>query len=54
MAAALTTLKQQPGGDIAVGASGTRVRFLLVPLTLLASRAHGNGVVALRYSGLGL
>jgi dihydrofolate reductase len=29
VAAALTTLKQQPGGDIAVGASGTLVRFLL-------------------------
>jgi dihydrofolate reductase len=82
--AALTTIKQQPGGNIAVGASGTLVRFLLqaglldeltlfvhpvvvgdgrhlfedgggqVPLTLLESRAHGNGVVALRYSGLGL
>jgi dihydrofolate reductase len=81
VAAALTTLKQQPGGDIAVGASGTLVRFLLqaglldelalfvhpvvvgagrhlfedgggqVPLTLLESRAHHNGVVALRYSG---
>ena len=81
---ALTTLKQQPGGDIAVGASGTLVRFLLqtelldelilfvhpvvvgagrhlfedgdgqVPLTLLESRAHHNGVVALRYSGRGL
>ena len=84
VAAALTTLKQQPGGDIAVGASGTLVRFLLqaglldelalfvhpvvvgagrhlfedgggqVPLTLLESRAHHNGVVALRYSGRGL
>jgi len=81
VAAALTTLNQQPGGDIAVGASGTPVRFLLqaglldertvfvhavvagagrhlfedgdgqVPLTLLESRAHHNGVVALRYSG---
>jgi dihydrofolate reductase len=29
VAAAITTLKQQPGGDIAVGASGTLVRFLL-------------------------
>jgi len=29
VAAALTALKQQPGGDIAVGASGTLVRFLL-------------------------
>ena len=80
VAAALITLKRQPGGDIAVGASGTLVRFLLkaglldeltllvhpvvagagrhlfedgggqVPLTLLECRAHGNGVVALRYS----
>ena len=77
-------IKQQPGGDIAVGASGTLVRFLLqaglldelalfvhpvvvgagrhlfedgdgqVPLALLESRAHHNGVVALRYSGRGL
>jgi dihydrofolate reductase len=84
VAAALTTLKQQRGGDIAVGASGTLVRFLLqaglldellllvhpvvvgagrhlfedgggqVPLTLLESRTHHNGVVALRYSGRGL
>jgi dihydrofolate reductase len=84
VAAALTTLKQQPGGAITVGASGTLVRFLLqaglldeltlfvhpvlagagrhlfedgggqVPLTLLESRTHGNGVVALRYSGQGL
>lgn len=84
VATALTTLKQQPGGDITVGASGTLVRFLLqaglldelylfvhpvvvgagrhlfedggsqVPLTLLESRAHRNGVVALRYSGRGL
>jgi dihydrofolate reductase len=84
VAAALTTLKQEPDGDIAVGASGTLVRFLLqaglldeltlfvhpvvvgagrhlfedaggqVPLRLLESRAHHNGVVALRYSGRGL
>lgn len=84
VAAALTALKQQPGGDIAVGASGALVTFLLqaglldelmlfvhpvvvgagrhlfedgggqVPLTLLESRAHHNGVVALRYSGRGL
>ena len=83
VAAALTALKQQPDGDIAVAASGTLVRFLLqtglldeltlfvhpvvvgagrhlfedgrgqVPLTLLESRAHGNGVVGLRYSGRG-
>jgi dihydrofolate reductase len=81
---ALTTPKQQAGGAITVGASGTLVRFLLqaglldeltsfvhpvlagagrhpfedrggqVPLTLLESRTHGNGVVALRYSGQGL
>jgi len=78
--AELTRLKQRPGKDIAVGASGTLVRFLLqaglldeltllvhpvvvgagrrlfegggdpVPLTLLDSRRHGNGVVALRYA----
>ena len=77
---ALTGLKQQPGRDIAVGASATLVRFLLserlldelrllvhpvvvgagdrlfqesgsrVPLTLLESRAHRNGVMALRYA----
>jgi dihydrofolate reductase len=77
--AALTELKQQPGPDIAVAASGTLVRFLLaerlldelqllvhpvvfgtgrhlfdadvqdVPLTLLESRPHRNGVVVLRY-----
>ena len=76
----LTRLKQQPGGHISVGASGTLVRFLLkaglldeltllvhpivvgtgrhlfeggdaqVPLTLRESRAHRNGVVALRYA----
>jgi hypothetical protein len=40
VAAALTTLKQQRGSQ--------------VPLALLESRAHGNGVVALRYSGRGL
>lgn len=80
IAAALTELKQQPGKDITVGASGTLVRFLLteglldelnllvhpvvtgagrrlfegggqyVPLTLLESRPHRNGVVALRYA----
>jgi dihydrofolate reductase len=79
VAAQLTSLKQQAGKDIAVGASGTLVRFLLqaglldeltllvhpvvvgagrrlfesggdpVPLTLLDSRRHRNGVVALRY-----
>ena len=77
---ALTELKQQPGQDIAVLASGTLVRFLLaehlldelrllvhpvvagtgqrlfgetsspVPLTLLQSRPHRNGVMALRYA----
>jgi dihydrofolate reductase len=81
--AALTGLKQQPGKDITVGASGTLVRFLLteglvdelrllvhpvlvgegrhlfeggsqhVPLTLLESRQHRNGVVALRYAPAG-
>jgi dihydrofolate reductase len=80
VAAALAELKQQPGKDITVGASGTLVRFLLnerlldelslfvhpvlagtgarlfagqggqVPLTLLESRPHRNGVVALRYA----
>jgi dihydrofolate reductase len=80
VAAALATLKQQPGKDITVGASGILIRFLLaerlldelrllvhpvvagtgtrlfdhdsghVPLTLLESRAHRNGVVALRYA----
>ena len=79
VAAEITRLKQEPGGDIAVGASGTLVRFLLqeglldelillvhpvvvgagrhllegdggqVPLELLESRQHRNGVVALRY-----
>jgi dihydrofolate reductase len=79
-AAALARLKQQSGGDITVGASGTLIRFLLaerlldelwllvhpvaagrgtrlfsgggeqVPLTLLESHAHHNGVVALRYA----
>jgi dihydrofolate reductase len=78
--AAVTELKQQPGQDIAVAASGTLVRFLLaeglldelqlivhpvitgtgrrlfgeggrnVPLTLLESRPHRNGVVVLRYA----
>jgi dihydrofolate reductase len=77
--AALARLKREPGGDIAVGASGTLVRFLLreqlldelcllvhpvvvgtgrrlfeesaeqVPLTLIESRPHRNGVVMLRY-----
>ena len=81
--AELTKLKQQPGKNINVGASGTLVRFLLeqglldelnllvhpvvvgtgkhlfeggkaqVPLTLLESRSHGNGVVALRYARVG-
>jgi dihydrofolate reductase len=80
VAATLTRLKQQPGKDITVGASGTLIRFLLaerlldelrllvhpvvagtgtrlfkddsehVPLTLVESRAHRNGVVALRYA----
>jgi dihydrofolate reductase len=80
VAAELTKLKQQPGANIAVGASGTLVRFLLheglldelsllvhpvvvgsgrhlfeeggaqVPLTLLESRPHRNGVLALRYA----
>jgi dihydrofolate reductase len=80
VAAELTKLKQQPGGNITVGASVTLVRFLLqeglldelrllvhpivagagrrlfagggdqVPLTLLASRPHRNGVVALHYA----
>ena len=80
VAEGLTSLKQQEGKDIAVGASGTLVRFLLrgglldelillvhpvvvgtgrrlfegggdpVPLTLLDSRRHRNGVVALRYA----
>jgi dihydrofolate reductase len=80
VAAELTRLKQQPGKDITVGASGTLIRFLLaerlldelrllvhpvvagtgtrlfkddsehVPLTLVESRAHRNGVVALRYA----
>lgn len=80
VAAGLSRLKDQPGKHIAVGASGTLVRFLLraglldelhllvhpvavgagrhlfegagapVPLTLLESRRHRNGVVALRYA----
>jgi dihydrofolate reductase len=80
VAAALARLKQQPGKDITVGASGILIRFLLaerlldelrllvhpvvagtgtrlfdhdsehVPLRLLESRAHRNGVVALRYA----
>ena len=79
-AAELGKLKQQPGQHIAVGASGTLIRFLLqeglldelqllvhpvvagtgkhlfeagasqVQLRLLESRAHRNGVVALRYA----
>ena len=83
VAAELTKLKQQPGQDISVAASGTLVRFLLqaglldelrllihpvlagagkrlfegagdkVPLTLLESRPHSNGVVALRYAPAG-
>ena len=78
--AELTKLKQQPGKNITVGASGTLVRFLLteglldelnllvhpvvagtgkhlfegggdqVPLTLLDSKPHSNGVVNLRYT----
>jgi dihydrofolate reductase len=78
--AALARLKQGAGSDIAVGASGTLVRFLLsqqlldelcllvhpvvigagvrlfgegtenVPLTLVESRSHRNGVVMLRYA----
>ena len=80
VATELTKLKQEPGGNISVGASGTLVRFLLaeglldelqllvhpvvagagthlfeggshhVPLSLLESRRHGNGMVALRYA----
>jgi dihydrofolate reductase len=79
VAAELARLKQRPGRDITVGASGTLVRFLLaqglldelqllvhpvvvgtgkrlfedggeVPLTLLESSPHRNGVVALRYA----
>jgi dihydrofolate reductase len=80
VSAALARLKEQPGGDISVGASGTLVRFLLrehlldelyllvhpvlagsgarlfdryregPPLTLAQCHAHGNGVVALRYT----
>jgi dihydrofolate reductase len=80
VAAEVAKLKRQPGGNIAVGASGTLVRFLLaeglldelqllvhplvagtgkhlfeggsqhVPLSLLETRRHGNGVVALRYA----
>jgi dihydrofolate reductase len=80
VASELTRLKQQPGNEIAVGASGTLVRFLLraglldelllfvhpvvagtgrrlfgegsgrLPLRLLDSRAHRNGVVALHYA----
>jgi len=40
--AELTKLKQQPGGDIAVGASGTLVRFLLTqgPLDELRLLVH--------------
>jgi dihydrofolate reductase len=79
----LARLKRQPGGDIAVGASGTLVRFLLleglldelnlllhplvagtgkhlfqggasqVPLKLLHSRPHRNGVLALSYARAG-
>ena len=80
VAAELARVKQRPGGNISVGASGTLVRFLLaehlldelrllvhpvvagtgkrlfaeagsrVPLTLLESRPHRNGVIALRYA----
>jgi dihydrofolate reductase len=78
--AELRRLKQQPGKNISVGASGTLVRFLLteglldelrllvhpvvvgtgahlfeggttqLALTLLESRPHSNGIVALRYA----
>jgi dihydrofolate reductase len=80
VAASLAWLKREPGGDIAVGASGTLVRFLLaerlldelclfvhpvlagagrrlfaegagtMPLTLLESWQHRNGVLMLRYA----
>jgi dihydrofolate reductase len=80
VAPALARLKEQPGRDITVGASGTLVRFLLrerlldelqlfvhpviagsgarlfegyrerLPLTLAHCHAHGNGVLALRYT----
>ena len=80
VSATLARLKEQPGRDITVGASGTLVRFLLrerlldelqlfvhpvivdsgarlfegdgesLPLTLAHCHAHGNGVVALRYT----
>lgn len=83
VATALTELKQQPGPNIAVGASGTLVRFLLleglldelqllvhpvlagtgkhlfeggagqIPLKLLQSQPHRNGVIALRYAPAG-
>ncbi len=83
VAGRLRGLKERPGGDIVVGASGTLVRFLLqeglldelvllvhpivagtgahlfedgtcpVPLTLLESRPHGNGVVTVRYAPAG-
>jgi dihydrofolate reductase len=82
--AGLSRLKQQSGGHISVGASGTLVKFLLqaglldelslmvhpvvvgagrhlfengaspVPLALLESSAHRNGVVVLRYAYPGL
>jgi dihydrofolate reductase len=81
--AELSKLKQQPGQHIAVGASGTLIRFLLqeglldelqllvhpvvagtgkhlfeegasqVPLKLLHSQPHDNGVIDLRYAPAG-
>lgn len=80
VATELSKLKQQPGKNITVGASGTLVRFLLteglldellllvhpvvvgsgrrlfeggnaqVPLRLLESKAHSNGVLSVRYT----
>lgn len=80
IAAQLRKLKQEPGGYIAVAASGSLVRFLLqeglvdelrllvhpvvagtgkrlfeagtgqIPLKLLQSRQHGNGVISLCYA----
>jgi dihydrofolate reductase len=46
VAAALTRLKQQPGGDITVGASGTLVRFLLAERLLDELRLLVHPVVA--------
>lgn len=83
IAAELGKLKQQPGNRIAVGASGTLIRFLLieglldelqllvhpivagtgqhlfeegasqVPLKLLHSQPHSNGVIDLHYAPAG-